>query len=135
MAILQIANDLVVATVEMLDPPSGFFIGVECSQPISMQAATITRVSGVVQSIAGATFKLRAAIDGSNDLSTWVPVFITVDLIGSNLAPFKFAFAPASATLFPFAYARVRWILQPASGALAAGQRVVLSANLATGLR
>ena len=135
MAILQIANDLVVATVEMVDPSSGFFIGFECSQPISMQATTITRVSGVVQSIAGATFKLRAVIDGSNDLSTWVAVLTTLDLIAGTQAPFKFAFAPASATLFPFAYARVRWILQPASGALAAGQRVVLSANLATGLR
>jgi hypothetical protein len=133
MTIVQIANDLLVATVVL--PTSGFIIGFECSQPVSMQATSIARVAGVVQSFSGDAFGLRAVIDGSNDLSTWVAVHTTADLIGSDQAPFKFKFVP-TATLFPYAFARVRWILEPTeAAALVAGQRVVLSANLTTGLR
>lgn len=135
MTIVQIASDLLVQTVML--PSSSFFVGFECSQPVSMQATSVARVAGVVQSFSGTTFQLRAVIDGSNDLSTWAAVHTTGDLLASNLAPFKFEFAPGTTTLFPFAYARVRWILEPdpEASALVAGQRVILSANLTTGLR
>lgn len=135
MTIVQIASDLLVETVTL--PSSSFFVGFECSQPVSMQATSVARVAGVVQSFSGTTFQLRAVVDGSNDLSTWAAVHTTGDLLSSNLAPFKFEFAPGTTTLFPFAYARVRWILEPdpEASALVAGQRVILSANLTTGLR
>ncbi len=135
MTIVQIANDLLVASVEVT-ATSGFYVGFECSQPVSMQATSIARVAGVVQSVAGA-FQLVAVLDGSNDLSTWVAMHTTGDLLAGEQAPFKFQFPSPSTPLFPFAYARVRWILEPEpeAAALADGQRVVLSANLTTGLR
>jgi hypothetical protein len=131
MVLVQIANDLLVQTVNVSG--GSFYVGFECSQPVSLQAASTVRVGGVLQRVTGSGFKLFGVIDGSNDLWTWVPVHASADLI--TTPPAKFTFAPSGSTAFPSGYARVRWVLEPDTGALAAGWSVVLSAHTNTGLR
>lgn len=134
--LVQIANDLLLQTVKV-NAAGSFYVGFECSQPVSMLAASTVRIGGVLQRVTGSGFKLFAVIDGSNDLSTWVPVHTSGNLI--TTAPAKFTLVLPSAlpnpTVFPYGYGRVRWVLEPNSGALAAGWSVLLSAHINTGLR
>ena len=136
MAIVSVANDLWVRTALLPAGVGSFYVGFECSQPVSMLGASVVRVAGVLQAVAGSGFELYGALDGSNDLSTWVAVVVSGDLIAATPSPpHKFSFAPATPVAFPYAYARVRWMLKPVSGALLADWGVLLSATLTNGLR
>ena len=102
MAPTLIANMLVIATEDKSGTAPMEYMGVEFSQPISMDGAAITTLTGTVQDLTHTTERCDAEIQGSDDQMWWFPVAITK----LPDAPGPFALSNVAVN---HAWVRVRW--------------------------
>ena len=109
MTLIQIANDLLIAA-ELIQ--SGYYVGVETSQPANLLGATTVKVTGVVQEggpVADAVCRLY--IQASNDLIQWTTRH-SQDLPAAPDVPSAFESPVGGGLAVPFAYVRARWVLR-----------------------